>query len=373
MPPPLDFFARSTWASLNETGLGTTWQQYVSGTPLAATCPKVGIGFFFSSSRNTNVRGAKALAPIAKGEVICKVPISSMLSEFSVGNSTLRSLAAELEREALISSPPPPPPPPRKRAKQRARDDEPLGQPVLNGGLLDQRALMVLLVLRETARDRSPSMPYYSLVRSHNVDGVPSLWPLDSERFRTASPLLQSMGRASRSRMHALYKNMVPMAIQRFAPELSEGLGCTGLRGQCDASRLEALYSYDNFAHLFAILAARDWVLPVYGQHRPFLVPVMDMLNFGQVGIRAHFDDEQHAFIATASQPIQMGTELLFRQRSMCKEAWDNLYGFGEFARQHCGPRLGRATRGATPIATPHDTKVKAALRRAGVKGVRGL
>ena len=220
----------------------------------------------------------------------------------------------------------------RKRAKQRAR----------NGGLLDQRALMVLLVLRETARDRSPSMPYYSLVRSHNVDGVPSLWPLDSERFRTASPLLQSMGRASRSQTDALYKNVVPMAIQRFAPELSEGLGCTGLRGQCDASRLEALYSYDNFAHLFAILAARDWVLPVYGQHRPFLVPVMDMLNFGQVGIRAHFDDEQHAFIATASQPIQMGTELLFYYGSMCKEAWHNLYGFAPVDASPCGKGTSR-------------------------------
>ena len=96
-------------------------------------------------------------------------------------------------------------------------------------------------------------MPYYSLVRSHNVDGVPSLWPLDSERFRTASPLLQSMGRASRSRMHALYKNMVPMAIQRFAPELSEGARMHRLARTVRCFAARGPHSYDNFAHLFAI------------------------------------------------------------------------------------------------------------------------
>ena len=42
----MDFFARSTWAGLNGTGVGTAWQQFVSQTTLSAACPKVGIGFF---------------------------------------------------------------------------------------------------------------------------------------------------------------------------------------------------------------------------------------------------------------------------------------------------------------------------------------
>ena len=102
MGSPPDFFARTTWAGLSDVQVGKTWQQYVSATPhLAAACPKVGVGFFYYPSLKADLRGAKATAPIEKGEVICKMPISDMVSEFSVGNSSLRALAEELERESI--------------------------------------------------------------------------------------------------------------------------------------------------------------------------------------------------------------------------------------------------------------------------------
>lgn len=339
---PIDFLARSTWVGLSDVQVGNMWQQFVSATPhLSAACPKVGIGFFYYPSLKGSLRGAKATAPIEKGEVICKMPVTDILSEFSVGNSSLHALAEELERESLArfnaqehlqagnSSSADSASAPRKRARHRAR--------ARNAARVDVRALICLLILRETSRERSPFMPYFSVVRSHNVDGVPALWTPESERFRSAAPLLQSMGQETRENFEAQYRSVVPFALARFAPELSEGLGCTGTRGECDGARLRSVYSMEAFAHVSAILAARDWVLPVYGQPRPFLVPIMDMLNFGQVGIRARFDDKQHAFVATAAQPIAEGSELLFYYGTMCREGWINLYGFAPEEARSCG------------------------------------
>ena len=338
MGSPPDFFARTTWAGLSDVQVGKTWQQYVSATPhLAAACPKVGVGFFYYPSLKADLRGAKATAPIEKGEVICKMPISDMVSEFSVGNSSLRALAEELERESIAkhglertlsssnASHATSAAMPRKRARR------------LRARRIDERALICLLILRETTRDRSPFMPYFSVVRSHNVDGVPALWKPDSERFRSASPTLQSMGRETRAQFEAQYRSVVPFALARFAPELSEGFGCSGVRGECDGARLRSVYSPEAFAHVSAILAARDWILPVYGQPRPFLVPTMDLLNFGQVGIRARFDDKEHAFVATASQPIAAGSEMLFYYGTMCRDGWINLYGFAPREAHECG------------------------------------
>ena len=395
MVSELDFFARSTWAGLNDTQVGVTWQRYVQQTPqLSQGCPKVGVGFFWYPSIGGYLRGAKALAPIAKGEKLCQVPVGHLLSEFSVGNSSLHTISEALETEAQAA------------ASQAAAASEAPGRRRARLRLLqpDKRAMMTVLLLRELARSRSPMMPYASIISSHNVDGVPMLWSTDSARWRSASPKLRDMAASARAGVERAYANIVPTAIARFAPELSEGLGCSGARGACDRVQLEQLYSYAAFARLFAILAARDWVLPMYGRSRPFLSPVMDLFNFGQVGIRgkhapgaqppwassaclvraclvcmllpdllpallpalllallpacsdesavralareAHFDDKAHAFVATAAQPIREGTELLFYYGTMCRESWISMYGFAPSEAEPCAERR-------RPVNTP--------------------
>ena len=107
---------------------------------------------------------------------------------------------------------------------------------------------------------------------------------------------------------------------------------------------------------MFAIVAARDWVLPMYGTRRTFLAPHLDLLNFGQarallrallpipsrsppdllpispdplsppvppaqVGVRMHFDDASHAFRAIATEPIKKGAEVLFFYGNFCARA----------------------------------------------------
>ena len=96
----IDFGARATWAGLNETQFATHWDAYVGSGELRARCPKVGIGYFYYPSLGRKLRGAMAKAPIAKGERLCEVPVGSLLSTFSVGNSTLRPVMDAVEAEA---------------------------------------------------------------------------------------------------------------------------------------------------------------------------------------------------------------------------------------------------------------------------------
>ena len=84
----------------------------------------------------------------------------------------------------------------------------------------------------------------------------------------------------------------------------------------------------------------------------------------GQVGIRAEFSDAKHAFVATATQPIAKGSELLFYYGNMCRDAWINMYGFdlGPSLRA-CGRKTAaaKATNRSSKLAAKQNKLAKAA------------
>ena len=145
--------------------------------------------------------------------------------------------------------------------------------------------------------------------------GVPMLWPESSPRSGKAGPTARELATRSRSFARYHYDAIVKPALARFQSQLSEGLGCPS--GVCSTERLASIYSWERFAHMFAIVSARDWVLPMNVMDRAFLAPQLDLLNLGQVGIRAQFDHRAQAFVATATQPIAQGSELLFYYGTM--------------------------------------------------------
>eukprot|EP00665_Eupelagonemidae_sp_cell47_P010426 gene10427-1900_t len=209
----------------------------------------------------------------------------------------------------------------------------------------------------------------------HDVSGVSLMWGEDSPRLAAASPYLQSLAKKSRAGARAQYRALFSAdrlnAVARFGTELSEGIDCTrfgdGAAGKtCSAAALRRVYAEPRFlqarhlplistasSHYFALVAARDWFLPVYGVGRNFLAMEMDMLNFGQSGIRVGFNNQLHAFTATATQPIAGGAEALFFYGSFCAEK----YGFTPPQAAPCRqprptPRQSRHTRrpgGAAP------------------------
>ena len=323
-----DFYARATWDGLNLSQTGVVFEQYVRQQPtLAAACPKVGIGYFWYDSLGTHLRGAKALENIAAGELLCTLPTASLLSEYTVGNSTMQAITEALTREAAERAS-------RAQAAHSARKRS------RNRFAPDVRTMITLLVLRETARGRSPHKPYFACLRDHNVDAVPMLWGESSPRWRTANGPLRSQAAEARASVDNYYRQIVLDVIERFAPVLSEGLGCGGEHGTCDRDTLARTYSYEQFARVYAVVMARDWVLPMYGRSRPFLAPILDMLNFGQVGIRVHFDDAKHAFVAVSTRAVTAGSELLFYYGTMCKEEWINTYGFSPQEAHPCADKL---------------------------------
>ena len=96
--------------------------------------------------------------------------------------------------------------------------------------------------------------------------------------------------------------------------------------GHCSQAELAALYTQERFLAVYSVLRARDWVLDMHGEERPFLAPVIDLLNFGQVGIRASYDDKRQGFAAKTVQPIKAGQELLFYYGNFCIDDAINMY-----------------------------------------------
>lgn len=327
----VDYGARSTWAGLSETALTTEWEAFVAHGPLKTACPKVGVDFFYYPNLRRKIRGAKALHDIAAGETLCKVPIQALLSVYALRNSSFSPIANHF----LKGDP--------EGVQARARVLR-----LRQRGGVDHRALLALFAIRESARVSSPYMPYMQMLNTHDTGGIPMLWETNSSRWAGLSKGLAAMAHRSRMQAHSAFAQVVPVAIADFARELSDGLPCASasiIRGGkvCSPEALREVYTKAEYLRLYAIISARDWVLPVYGRQMQFCAPIMDMFNFGQVGIRANFEDTQHAFVAKATQKIAKGTELLFYYGSFCADQWRNMYGFVPANVRSCGERAASA------------------------------
>ena len=110
--------------------------------------------------------------------------------------------------------------------------------------------------------------------------------------YKRASRLLQRKSDEGRRRVQREYTALFPRSFDSFARELSEGIAC-GVRrgGACPRATLERLFSWPNFLLMWTRLFARDWTLTVSGSSRTLLLPNVDMMNHGQMGLRISHDD----------------------------------------------------------------------------------
>ena len=256
-----DFFARATWTGLNNSAATALYQTYLDSWPGAKNCRKVSTTFFYYKSLGRSIRGAQARERIAKGEVFCQMPVQHLVSWFMVANSSLGTPLESIITKSL--------------------------QAPSSSDMQAQQAGMAVFVLRESARERSTMMPYLQTMQMHDVSGVPMLWPDGAPQWKSVSPMQIELGRTAKANQQKQYDTVMRPMLMHHRAVLSEGLGC-GLVG-CSAHRLDhGIYSPAEFARVLAIISARDWVLPMYGNERPFMAPVLDMLNFGQVRARPH-------------------------------------------------------------------------------------
>ena len=75
----------SAWERLNSTAAA---DKFVAFAPLQGiACPAVGLGNFEHAGRT--LRGARATSALAAGSGVCVIPVDKMLSEYTLGNSSL--------------------------------------------------------------------------------------------------------------------------------------------------------------------------------------------------------------------------------------------------------------------------------------------
>eukprot|EP00316_Scyphosphaera_apsteinii_P001311 CAMPEP_0119313238 /NCGR_PEP_ID=MMETSP1333-20130426/28458_1 /TAXON_ID=418940 /ORGANISM="Scyphosphaera apsteinii, Strain RCC1455" /LENGTH=309 /DNA_ID=CAMNT_0007318033 /DNA_START=50 /DNA_END=980 /DNA_ORIENTATION=- len=251
-------------------------------------CPKVGISTFYYPSLGVSLRGAVALSAIRRGEIFCRVPEEALVSDLSVARSSF--------------------------------------WPMVKRGI-DTELLLALFVIRESARRSSRHMPYIRAVfLQHEWRSLPVLWDTSSRKFQALSSGTQKIVRSHKRGMRNLYNSQFPQALTEWRIVLSEGFSC--IRTLCNVSYLHRLYSERRVLRTLAIIKARDWGLPIRKRARQFLAPVMDILNFGQMGIRMYFDDTTSEMVARTQRDVQAGKELLFYYGGACKDQMLAVYGF---------------------------------------------
>jgi len=300
------YFRRDSWSGLNASARGNLFME--AAPKMGIRCPKVGLGYFYYPSLHTELRGAVATANIARGEEVCFVPLQQLLCEFSVGNSSMLGLM--------------------RNYFPRNTNGEPLSTSVT------MKAIIALFVIREGARESSRWMPFIKgALDGHDPNPIPTNWARGDPRLAKLSAYGQKLALQSRTRALRQYTAIFPEALSRYAGALGEGMPCTG---RCSQGELAALYSQEKFLAVYSVLRARDWVLDMHGEERPFLAPVIDLLNFGQVGIRASYDDKRQGFAGKTVQPIKAGQELLFYYGNFCIDDSVSMYGFAPESAPPC-------------------------------------
>jgi len=307
-PMLLKWFQRESWTRM--TTESEKAEQWMKLSPvLGINCPKVGLGYFWYESLQAKLRGVKATSSIMRGEEVCFVPVQQMLCEFSVGNSSLRDFMSYY-----------------------AKGDE---------AEVSMKAALATFVIREGSRESSRWMPYIkALLDGHDPKPIPATWPADDARFKKLTPYGQKLATQSRARALRQYSTLFPAAFSRFGAALGEGIACAGSRpgfpALCQSPELASIYTAEKFVAVYSVLRARDWVLDMHGEERPFLAPTVDLLNFGQVGIRASYDNKRGGFVARTVQPIKAGAELLFYYGNFCIDDAVSMYGFAPTSASPC-------------------------------------
>ena len=96
---PPDPFARASWVGLKDAERTDLYFSALAEGKLGQGiyCPKIRPAQFWYPKAGTYLRGAKALQTIEKGEEFCVVPTASLVSIYSVTNSTLGPALGRLE------------------------------------------------------------------------------------------------------------------------------------------------------------------------------------------------------------------------------------------------------------------------------------
>ena len=235
---------RRRWEGLSDRERTVGWMEALPS--LGIHCPKVVADHIWYPSLGRYLRGARAAHSIGASEVFCRLPVSALLTKWSVGNSTLQGLMGATCSDCDA----------RPRATAKA----------------SLTSILAVFVLRERARTTSAWMPYIQAVlEPQQVDDLPVSWPARSSRFRTVSRPARKLAAVEREVIAAQHAALFPAALARFSRQLGEGIAC-GAR-ICGVAELAQIYSLANFTRAYLRLRSRDFYGLLYGAQQSYLAP----------------------------------------------------------------------------------------------------
>ena len=304
MPMPADLldgglWRRETWERRTTAERLELWPH--ASKAMGIDCPKLELATFYYPTLGISIRGVRATENIRSAELVCRVPKLSLLSAFTIQNSSLSPLINEV-------------------------------------GL---RSAMAVFLIRESARRESFWMPYVkALLEAHPTDGIPQMWdPVTSqERLNSLSNYSRSLAASSRASTEAEWRRLAAVGFRRHAAALSEGGVCGA--GVCTHEQLmRETFSLERFRNLVSVLGARQWSLPWYspGTHILFSAPGADLLNHGSPGdVKNRFRANEHAFTMHAKRLLRKGEEVRKFYSPTCCERYLNAFGFAPVGVAQC-------------------------------------
>jgi hypothetical protein len=172
--------------------------------------------------------------------------------------------------------------------------------------------IIVLFLLYESNNAESIYKPYLKLFMEAPVEHMTPMWSLN--QIEAGPPLLRTETFAKLHRIAAQHGHLFPYLFHRY-PEVFP------------ASKRHH-FAYKPYKDMSQLAASRWWYLPVHGHSTSLIVPLADMVNFGNAYSTCGFDDGSKSFKMTARQPFKTGEEVLFWYTNDCEDLIQLHYGF---------------------------------------------
>lgn len=292
-----------------------------------------------------SVRGLAASRDIAKGEVVIRIPLDSLLS-----------VATNIDKDPILTQVMGPKAREANGWLAEALDD--------TTALLEIPLLAVTLLYHASLGKHSPLYPYIEILQiTQGVDAMPFLWSPDRLRAE-ASEGVRMVARGIQRDMNDMYDSILEVLIEKY-PDIF---------GRKDSE--EWMFSREKFQWAFAMITTRHWQLPIQDLHansnrkpnsnqyregaddgelppastpteswvqehgammddplegdrldkddesifinHSFLAPFADLLNFGPPCTRGKYDRRSHSFEITALCDFRKGQEVTFYYSDEC-------------------------------------------------------
>jgi len=320
---PPEFYRASAWTERNATLRAMKLISHASD--LGLHCPKVATANFWYPSLGRWLRGLGSIANISAGETVIRVPFNSVLSETLVLNSGFKDAVQCV-------------------GHRPANADTPLASLQLRTGHAESSfsgaTMIAMFIIREGNRPFSPWMPYIKgSLNGHNVSNLPMSWEPGSRNLKGATEVMKKKHAKRVINLQRFLTQKLACMIQTYPQLLSHGLECpksVGRPKECNKKFLLDLYSVRRVRDMVAVVMARFWYLKLHGFEQNFMLPAIDMLNFGQVGLRLTVDPAKKGVVLVATQAIPAGRELLFMYGVYCQENSLLEYGFSTPTQRPC-------------------------------------